>query len=107
MSPEVDLLERLSAEDASLYEAAFGSCYRFRDVAHARHVVSIYLQSGFVELYDRQTTPYAAIAYHLGRSRLEEPSNWGRDTRYFLRITPRGYQQFVEDSAGFFDRLFS
>ena len=107
MSPELDLLERLTGEDTSLHEAAFGSCYPFRDLAHAKQVVAVYLQLGLVELYDRRPEPDAVIAYHTSRWLLEEPSNWERETRYFLRITQKGYQQLAEDSQGFFDRLFS
>jgi hypothetical protein len=105
-SPEVDLLERLSGDDASLYEAAFGSCYRFRDLAHAKRVVAIYLKGKLVELYDSQAESKAAIPFHTARWLVQDDANWEQGTRYRLRLTEDGYEQFVEDSAGFFDRLF-
>lgn len=64
MSPEVDFLEHLSALDASLYEAAFGHYYKFRDLAHAKHVVTIYIKNKLVELYDKDSETEATIPFH-------------------------------------------
>jgi hypothetical protein len=106
MSPEVDLLERLSAEDASLHEAAHASCYAFADLAHAKRAVALYLKTGIVELYENQSESQAAIPFHAGRWILDDDSNWERGSAYSIRITDDGYRKFVEDSQGFFDELF-
>ncbi len=107
MSPEVDLLERLSGEDANLYKSVHGSCYEFRDLAHAKRVVALYVKAGIVELYENQSESHTAIPFHTGRWILDDDSNWERGSAYSLRITDQGYRKFVEDSEGFFDQLFS
>ncbi len=107
MSPEVDLLERLSAEDADLHDAAFGSCYEFQDLAHAQRVVALYVKMGIVELYENQSKSHTAIPFHAGRWILENDSNWIRGSAYSVRITDQGYRKFLEDSEDFIDQLFS
>ena len=107
MSPEIDLLERLSALDADLHEAAYGSCYAFRDLDHARRVVALYVRAGLVELYDNKERSQAAIPAYAARGILEDDSNWQHGAAYSLRITDDGYRKFVEDSRAFFDQLFS
>ena len=107
LSPEIDLLERLSALDAGLYEAAFGSCYAFRDLAHAKRVVAIYIKGKLVELYNKQSESRAAIPFHAARCVIQDDVNWEKDGRYWLRVTRKGFDQFVEDSSASFDKLFS
>ncbi len=107
MSPEVDLLERLSALDASLYTAAFGSCIAFRDLAHVKRVVAIYIEGKLVELYDKQAGVEIVIPFHAAKWIIQDDANWEKGGRFWLRVTEEGYSQFVEDSAGFFDKLFS
>jgi len=106
MSPEVDLLERLRAEDANLEEAAFGSCFAFRDIAHARSVVNLYLMNKWVELYDSHAEAKAMIVPHQARAILVDDAQWSKGTRYFLRITEEGEKKFIDDSEGFFKELF-
>jgi hypothetical protein len=106
LSPEVDLLERLSAEDASLHEAAFGSCWAFRDLAHAKRAVGVFVEAQAVELYDGQSEAQLAIPFHSARWIIQDDANWETDAPYWLRLTRKGYNQFVEDSASFFERLF-
>ncbi len=106
LSPEVDLLERLSAEDASLYDAAFGSCWAFRDLAHAKHAVSVFVEAQAVELYDRESEAQVTVAFHSAGWIIQDDANWEKDAPYCLRLTRKGYKQFVEDSASFFERLF-
>ena len=98
LSPEVDLLERLTGDDTSLYEAAFGSCYEFRDLDHVKRVVTIYLKSKFVELYDKQAETEAAIPFHTGRWLVEDDTHWGMETRYYLRLS-------LLDQPGVFARV--
>lgn len=107
MSPEVDLLERLSAEDADLHPAAHGSCFKFRDVAHAKRVVRLYVEAGIVELYENRSKVQTAIPFYAARWILEDDSNWAPGAAYSLRITDQGYRKFLEDSSGYFDQLFS
>ena len=107
MSPELDLLERLSALDADLHESAYGSCFKFHDLAHARRVVVLYISAGFVELYDNRSESRAAIPLHTGRWILQDDSSWESGSTYSLRMTDDGYNKFVDDSKGFFDQLFS
>lgn len=106
LSPEVDLLERLSADDAGLHESAHGG-NEFRDLAHAKRVVSLYVKAGIVELYENQADSFTAIPFYTSRRILDDDSNWERDSKYSLRVTEEGYEKFVDDSEGFFDQLFS
>ena len=44
------------------------------------------------------------------RTTLDDQVNWfNRDAQphYVLRLTPKGYDTYLEDGAGFFDQLFS
>lgn len=107
MSPEVDLLERLSAEDATLWDVACGSCYTFRNLDHARNVVAIYIQGGVVEMYDGQSAAPTVIPYWEAKPILLEDGNWKKGGRYMLRLTKAGYTKFMDDSRDFFDELFS
>ncbi len=107
MSPELDLLERLSALDANLHECAFGSVYTFRNLGHAKQVVSLYLKSDIVELFDQSTSDKRTLPFYECRLIIGDNSNWNKGTNYYLRITDKGYEQFQDDSTGFFDRLFS
>ena len=107
MSPELDLLERLAAADASLHEAARGSGHAFRDLPHAMHVVSIYVRSGLVELYDTRSDLREALPTHAARVVLGDEAPWEAGQPYALRLTDEGVKQFREDSEGFFRRLFA
>ena len=107
ISPELDLLERLSAEDCNLHQAATQSCYAFRDLAHAKRVVGIYVEGGLVELYDKTSDPAASTPFHAARWIIADDANWVKETTYWLRLTERGYAAFARDSTGLFDRLFS
>ena len=106
MSPELDLLERLCGEHTNLHDAAFGSCHAFRDIEHARKVISIYLRGKVVKMFERSDLNETPIPFYSARTILENPSSREKSSCYLLALTETGHQQFVEDSEGFFDKLF-
>jgi hypothetical protein len=99
-SPELDLLERLSAENETLRQCSFG----FPNRQHLRRTLNALLHTGSVRLLDTDALPPRELEQWEWRGtldRLEDPP-----PNIVASLTDRGYDQFVNDSVGFFERLF-
>jgi hypothetical protein len=110
LAPEVDLLDHLTVEDVGLPLVAriFGQAGG--KLQRARHVVSIYLRSGLVQLIHMSGGTEHVLRDWEARPVLAEDGNWTANqsdqSEYVLRLTQEGYDAFVRDSEGFFERLF-
>lgn len=113
LSPEVDLLDVLAGEDQTLHAALkiFGAPDDPRVLSRARRVVAIYTKNRLVQLISHTSNGEHIAEDWQVRIILEDEANWLLDPEhtpaYCLRLTPKGYEAFVEDSKGFFETLFS
>jgi hypothetical protein len=112
MAPEVDLLEHLSVEDIGLplVERIFSQAAGGDQLERVRHVVSIYLRSGLVQLISVSGGMEHVLTEWEARPVLADDRKWLASLvdqqQYVLRLTEQGYDAFVRDSEGFFERLF-
>lgn len=93
ISPELDLLEQLLGGELSLH--AVSSIYLFRDLDHARRVVTGYCDSGVVRLYD-SSEPDGSIVEYRVRSILADEASWQPQSVYRIEITERGLAHLAE-----------
>jgi hypothetical protein len=113
LPPEIDLLEYLTGQDEplTLILSLFGPPDDAKAQERARRVLTIYANEGLVEfLYEaegeqRKLTPWQVRSVLEGWETALPNQPGGQ--QYLLRLTPKGYDAFVRDSAGFFDKLFS
>ncbi len=114
MPPELDLLEQCSAEDISLQLALCvfspDDPFDLKNIERVRRVVSIYVQQGFVVIkQQREDAEQAAEPWNV-RHVLADAATWVEtpddEHRYLLSLTTAGWSAFVDQSQGFFDRLF-
>ena len=102
LSPEVDLLECLSAEDLPLSQVRLP----FSSFATAQRAVEILIRSGCAQIVADEGT-VVVPRWQVTRI-IQDRDEWSPDsgTAYRLRLTEKGYEQFVDDSKRFLDDLF-
>jgi len=107
LPPEIDLLEILSAEEVPLH----ATVRLFTSINRARRVVAIYVGSGTVKLLRRTQGRDEGVQDWELRQLLQDPAVWdcspGQSPQFWLALTDKGREQFINDSRSFYDRLFS
>ena len=98
MSPEVDILEWLSALDCTLAQVRGA----FPSHTHAARSIGILIRTRAVVM---QSAEGALVEDWRVPRVLEDPSQW--TDAYVLTLTDRGFEQFHADSANFYDEFFS
>ncbi len=114
MSPELDLLEHCSVEDISFQLAlrVFSPDDPFsrRNIERVRRVVAIYVNQGYVAVRRVRDDNQGKLEHWESRAVLEDADTWAetpdQEHRYLLSLTEAGWEAFVEQSRGYFDRLF-
>lgn len=110
-SPEIDLLETLTAQDEKLIVASsiFGGIKDARNFERAKRVIQIHISSGVVQMHRAIGNAKQAVPDWEVRFVLADKTNWLNSTQeplYWLSLTDKGREVFSEDSGSFFDRLF-
>jgi hypothetical protein len=104
LAPEVDVLDQLCGRPLLLTVALS----IFGDVARAQRALRFLTAEGSVEFVGAADESAPALPdWQVGQiidSLAQLPSEFAH---VHLRLTQRGYEKFVRDSKGFFDKLFS
>ncbi len=71
--------------------------------------MTIFIKSGVAQLVSGEGDAEAPVADWQVPRIIEDPDQWSamEKPRYRLRLTDKGYEQFVRDSERFFDELFA
>ena len=102
LSPELDLLEQLNGGDMPLAVASqiFPTLDRFKKV------VDIFVRSGAVQLIQLTDDGERVVQPWELRNLTNDPAPW-TGSRYMLRQSPQGSEQFVNDSQRFWKEFFA
>ena len=115
LSPEIDLLETLTGQDESLLVAlrVFGATDDAQVFERARRAVEMQAKMGLIQIVRKAGGTETLLQNWELRPVLEDKANWLKHPdrldapTYWLRLTAKGYEAFVEGSASFFEELFS
>lgn len=106
MSPEIDLLGRLSTSDMPLSTAVT----LFPRVDMAKRAVEVCVRSQAIELVRKREGIEVVVQPWRLRNLLNDPGTWKAaadgSTVYHLRITPEAQDRFAADRERFVQELF-
>ena len=107
MSPEVDLLETLAAQNELLIVALrlFGGEKSESGFERARRVIQLHADSGVIQLRRVTAQGEQVVPNWEVRIVLADKENWLNITQepiYWLSLAGKGDQLFLKDSEGFF-----